>query len=77
GRVLQIPFPVVDRIAKLVPNNPAQPVTLAEAVESEPKLQVMRREDAAVDRLMTVALQLEGLYRNASTHAAGIVIGDR
>lgn len=77
GRVLQIPFPVVDRIAKLVPNNPAQPVTLAEAVETEPKLQGMRREDPAVDRLMTVALQLEGLYRNASTHAAGIVIGDR
>ena len=77
GRVLQIPFPVIDRIAKLVPNNPAQPVTLAEAVQTEPKLQAMRREDAAVDRLMTVALQLEGLYRNASTHAAGIVIGDR
>jgi DNA polymerase-3 subunit alpha len=77
GRVLQIPFPVIDRIAKLVPNNPAQPVTLAEAVETEPKLQAMRREDPAVGRLMTVALQLEGLYRNASTHAAGIVIGDR
>ncbi|MGP1275675.1 MAG: DNA polymerase III subunit alpha [Caulobacterales bacterium] len=77
GRVLQIPFPVVDRIAKLVPNNPAQPVTLAEAVSTEPKLQAMRREDPAVERLMTVALQLEGLYRNASTHAAGIVIGDR
>ncbi|MCH8521366.1 DNA polymerase III subunit alpha [Glycocaulis sp.] len=77
GRVLQIPFPVVDRIAKLVPNNPAQPVTLAEAMETEPKLQAMRREDSAVDRLVTVALQLEGLYRNASTHAAGVVIGDR
>lgn len=77
GRVMQIPYPVVDRIAKLVPNNPAQPVTLAEAMETEPKLQAMRREDTAVDRLVTVALQLEGLYRNASTHAAGVVIGDR
>ncbi len=77
GRVLQLPFPVVDRIAKQVPNNPAQPVTLAEAMQTEPKLQAMRREDEAVDRLITVALQLEGLYRNASTHAAGVVIGDR
>jgi DNA polymerase-3 subunit alpha len=77
GRVLQLPFPVVDRIAKQIPNNPAQPVTLAEAVESEAKLGQMRREDEAVDRLITVALQLEGLLRNASTHAAGVVIGDR
>ena len=77
GRVLQLPFPVVDRIAKQIPNNPAQPVTLAEAVESEAKLAQMRREDEAVDRLIEVALQLEGLYRNASTHAAGVVIGDR
>ncbi|MCP2678593.1 DNA polymerase III subunit alpha [Maricaulaceae bacterium NA33B04] len=77
GRVLQLPFGLVDRIAKLVPNNPAQPVTLAQAVETEPKLQEMRREDAMVDRLIDVALQLEGLFRNASTHAAGVVIGDR
>lgn len=77
GRVLQLPFGLVDRIAKLVPNNPAQPVTLAQAVESEPKIAEMRREDALVDRLIEVALQLEGLFRNASTHAAGVVIGDR
>ncbi len=77
GRVLQLPFGLVDRIAKLVPNNPAQPVTLAQAVETEPKLQEMRREDSLVDRLIDVALQLEGLFRNASTHAAGVVIGDR
>ncbi len=77
GRVLQLPFGLVDRIAKLVPNNPAQPVTLAQAVETGPKLQEMRREDSLVDRLIEVALQLEGLFRNASTHAAGVVIGDR
>ena len=77
GRVLQLPFGLVDRIAKLVPNNPAQPTTLAEAVETEPKLQQMREEDELVDRLIEVALQLEGLFRNASTHAAGVVIGDR
>ena len=77
GRVLQLPFGLVDRIAKLVPNNPAQPTTLAEAVTTEPKLGQMREEDPMVDRLIEVALQLEGLYRNASTHAAGVVIGDR
>ncbi|PWE17247.1 DNA polymerase III subunit alpha [Marinicauda salina] len=77
GRVLQLPFGLVDRLAKLVPNNPAEPVTLAEAVETEPKLDQARRDDPAVDRLIEVALQLEGLFRNASTHAAGVVIGDR
>ncbi|MEQ8405508.1 MAG: DNA polymerase III subunit alpha [Oceanicaulis sp.] len=77
GRVLQLPFGLVDRIAKLVPNNPAQPTTLAEAVQQEPKLQAMREEDEQVARLIEVALQLEGMFRNASTHAAGVVIGDR
>ena len=77
GRVLQLPFGLVDRIAKLVPNNPAQPVTLAEAMKVEPKLQMMREEDEQVARLIDTALQLEGLFRNASTHAAGVVIGDR
>jgi len=77
GRVLQLPFGLVDRIAKQVPNNPAQPITLAEAVKTEPKLQEMQRDDEMVDRLIKVALQLEGLFRNASTHAAGVVIGDR
>jgi len=77
GRVLQLPFGLVDRIAKLVPNNPAQPTTLAEAVQQEPKLAAMQGEDEQVARLIEVALQLEGMYRNASTHAAGVVIGDR
>ena len=56
GRVLQLPLGLVDRIAKLVPNNPAQPTTLAEAVETEPKLQQFREEDEAVNRLIEVAL---------------------
>ncbi|MGJ3233311.1 MAG: DNA polymerase III subunit alpha [Oceanicaulis sp.] len=77
GRVLQLPFGLVDRIAKLVPNNPAQPTTLEEAVKTEPKLQAMQGEDEQVARLIEVALQLEGMFRNASTHAAGVVIGDR
>ncbi len=77
GRVLQLPLGQVDRLAKMVPANPANPVTLAQAIEVEPRLQEERKRDEAVARLLEIALQLEGLYRNASTHAAGVVIGDR
>ncbi|HXU99424.1 MAG TPA: DNA polymerase III subunit alpha [Caulobacteraceae bacterium] len=77
GRVLQLPLGQVDRLAKMIPNNPAAPVTLAKAIEMEPRLQAARREDEAVEEMLDVALQLEGLYRNASTHAAGVVIADR
>jgi DNA polymerase III subunit alpha len=77
GRVLQMPYGQVDRICKLVPNNPANPVTLAEALEQVPELEQQRKSDPTVERLVGVALQLEGLYRHASTHAAGVVIGDR
>jgi len=77
GRVMQLPLGLVDRLAKMIPNNPANPTTLARAVEIEPRLQAAKADDPDVARLLEVALQLEGLYRNASTHAAGIVIADR
>lgn len=77
GRVLAMPYGYVDKICKLVPNNPANPITLAQALEMEPQLQQLRETDATVDQMMDIALRLEGLYRNASTHAAGVVIGDR
>ena len=77
GRVLQLPLGLVDRLAKMVPNNPAAPTTLAQAIEIEPRLKQARDEDASVKNLLEVALRLEGLFRNASTHAAGLVIGDR
>jgi DNA polymerase III subunit alpha len=77
GRVMQLPFGMVDRLAKLVPANPANPVTLAKALEMEPRLAEERAREADVAGLLDTALQLEGLYRNASTHAAGLVIGDR
>ena len=77
GRVLAMPYGQVNRIAELIPNNPAKPVTLAQAIEGEPQLRRMRDEDETVKRLLEIALQLEGLYRHASTHAAGVVIGDR
>ena len=77
GRVLGLPFGLVDRICKLVPHNPANPVTLAQALELEPRLREARDGDPNVARMIAIALQLEGLPRNASTHAAGVVIGDR
>ena len=77
GRVLEIPYNQVDRICKLVPNNPANPVSLQQAIDDEPALQSMRAEDETIARLIDTALHLEGLYRHASTHAAGVVIGDR
>ena len=77
GRVLGMPYGQVDRLCKLVPNNPAHPVTLEQAIAGEPALQQQRDADESVARLMEIALKLEGLYRHASTHAAGVVIGDR
>ena len=77
GRVLQIPYGQVDRLCKLVPNNPAAPVTLRQAIDGEPKLQEERDREPIVARLLEIAEKLEGLYRHASTHAAGMVIGDR
>ncbi|KAB2848151.1 MAG: DNA polymerase III subunit alpha [Hyphomicrobiaceae bacterium] len=77
GRVLQMPYGQVDKLCKLVPNNPANPVTLPEAIEGEPKLQEARDSDPQVKELLEISQKLEGLYRHASTHAAGIVIGDR
>jgi DNA polymerase-3 subunit alpha len=77
GRVLEMPYGHVDKLCKLVPQNPAAPVTLAKAIEGEPRLQAERDADPRVKRAFDIALKLEGLYRHASTHAAGIVIGDR
>ncbi len=77
GRVLQMPYGQVDRISKLIPSNPANPPTIAEALKEERQLRVMRDEDETVAELIRIAQNLEGLFRHASTHAAGIVIGDR
>ena len=77
GRVMGMGFGQTDRICKLVPNNPANPVTLQQAIDGEPILQQMIREDEQVSELVDRARKLEGLYRHASTHAAGVVIGDR
>lgn len=77
GRVLQMPYGQVDKISKLIPNNPANPITLKDAIAGEPQLKQQIEDDPNVARLMEIAQKLEGLYRHASTHAAGVVIGDR
>ena len=77
GRALGLPFFQVDKVAKLVPFNPANPPTLEEALILEPRLQEVAEEDEQVGELIHIAKQLEGLPRHASTHAAGVVIGDR
>ncbi|MDH3659131.1 MAG: DNA polymerase III subunit alpha, partial [Alphaproteobacteria bacterium] len=77
GRALGLPFFQVDKVAKLVPFNPANPPTLEEALLLEPRLKEVADEDEQVGELIDIAKQLEGLPRHASTHAAGVVIGDR
>ncbi len=88
GRVLQMPYGQIDRLAKLVPNHPTDPWTLARTLglardskgdkqPGVPEIIAERDRDPKVRRLIEVALQLEGLPRHSSTHAAGVVIGDR
>jgi len=77
GRVLQMPYGQVDRLCKMVPNNPADPISLKDAIEREPLLKELQKSDEQVAHLLDMGMKLEGLYRHASTHAAGVVIGDR
>ena len=77
GRVLAMSYGQVDKLCKLVPQNPANPVTLDKAIADEPRLREAADQDEVVARMLTIAQKLEGLYRHASTHAAGVVIGDR
>ena len=77
GRVLEMPLGQVDKLAKLVPVNPAHPVTLKQAVADEARLQEAAKADERVAQMLAIAERLEGLYSNASTHAAGVVISDR
>ncbi|MBR1944529.1 MAG: DNA polymerase III subunit alpha [Alphaproteobacteria bacterium] len=76
GRVLQMSYNQVDKITKLVPQNPVHPIDLRTAIEMEPKLTELMENDTQVKFLIETALQLEGLCRHASMHAAGIVIGN-
>ena len=77
GRVLQLPYPQVDKIAKLIPTEANKPVSISKALKEEPRLEEEKNSSETVRRMLEYSLQIEGLLRNASTHAAGIVIGDR
>jgi DNA polymerase-3 subunit alpha len=77
GRVLQMSYGQVDRLAKLVPNHPTEPWDLERALNGVSELAAEYKNDAQVRRLFDLARKLEGLPRHSSTHAAGVVIGDR
>ncbi|MCD1620219.1 DNA polymerase III subunit alpha [Salipiger marinus] len=77
GRVLQMPYGQVDRLSKMIPVEGVKPVSIEKALKDEPRLREEARNEEVVDRLLTYGMQVEGLLRNASTHAAGVVIGDR
>ncbi|CAN5270627.1 DNA polymerase III subunit alpha [soil metagenome] len=77
GRVLQMSYGQVDRLAKAVPNHPTDPWTLQRALNGVSELAAEYKSDADVRRLFDLAMKLEGLPRHSSTHAAGVVIGDR
>ena len=77
GRVLQMSYGQVDRLAKLVPNHPTDPWDLKRALNGVQELASEYKSDGQVRRLFDLAMKLEGLPRHSSTHAAGVVIGDR
>jgi DNA polymerase III subunit alpha len=77
GRVLQMPYMQVDRLSKMIPVEGVKPVSIEKALKEEPRLREEARREEVVKRLLDYAQQIEGLLRNASTHAAGVVIGDR
>ncbi|WP_112323964.1 DNA polymerase III subunit alpha [Oceanibium sediminis] len=77
GRVLQMPYGQVDRLSKLIPVEGVKPVSIEKALTDEPRLREEARREEVVARMLDFAGKVEGLLRNASTHAAGVVIGDR
>ncbi len=77
GRVMDIPITEVDRITKLVPNIPGKPVTLQQALEEVPEFKKAYTEAPYLQELIVTASQMEGVVRNASTHAAGVIITDK
>ncbi len=77
GRVMEMPYGHVDKIAKLIPLIPANPLTIQEAINSEELLRKEMSDNDQVKSLLSIAIDLEGLNRHVSTHAAGLVIGDR
>ncbi|MEM8793022.1 MAG: DNA polymerase III subunit alpha [Pseudomonadota bacterium] len=77
GRVLQMSYSAADRISKLIPVEGVKPVSIAKARKEEPRIEEEARREEVVATMLDIAEKVEGLLRNASTHAAGVVIGDR
>ncbi len=77
ARVMDIPIPEVDRVAKLVPNIPGKPMNLSEALKEVPDLQAVYNSNETMRELIDTAIHMEGTVRNAGTHAAGVVIADK
>ena len=77
GRVLQMPYGQVDRLAKLIPIEGVKPLSIEQALAEEPRLREEAEREEVVDRLLNYGQKVEGLLRNAATHAAGVVISDR
>jgi len=75
GRVMGLSYADVDRIAKMIPPDPN--MTLKDSLENEPELKKLYESDRQITDLMNTALQLEGLNRHASIHAAGVVVADK
>jgi len=76
GRVLEVPYGEIDSFAKLIPFNPSKPLSLAESIKSEKSLRDIIDRDERISNVIDISLKLEGVHRHASTHAAGVVIGD-
>ncbi len=77
GRVLDMPYSVVDKIAKLIPNNPAAHISIEKALKMSPELKALYDAEEQTRELLDLAMKVEGMPRNASTHAAGVVITDK
>ncbi len=77
GRVMEMSLPEVDRVTKLIPNIPGKPVGLKEALEQIPDLKAIYNAEPIMKELIDTAIHMEGTVRNAGTHAAGVVIGDK
>ncbi len=77
GRVMDIPLSEVDRVAKLIPNIPGKPVTIEQALQEVNEFKQVYEEAPYLKELIDTASKMEGVVRNAGTHAAGVIITDK
>ena len=77
GRVFELPYSDVDKFAKLIPYNPSNPLNLEESINSDKNIQDYIKNNEQISNIIETCYKLEGLHRHASTHAAGVVIGDQ